>query len=339
MHPLPFLLMCMAGLLVPAQAQVPPREAPPPYVVAARLEAELKAEIAAEGLTVARAMTLATLQEKRGAPAEAEATLLDARKLFPENERLVSMLVGLYSRQGKAAASVAVMEELAALSPTNPARHYTVATYYEEIVRKGFNLSDGDKRTYVLKGIAATDRALALDPMYGDAMAYKNILLRHQMRLETDPARQRILESEANALRTHAMELAKQRAPRASTVPSPSAPPPPPPPPAAPCRPATEVFGQAPVRVGGNIRAPTKTRDVRPVYPPAAHVERIQGVVIIEAYVDSDGRVAQACVLRSIPLLDQAAIDAVAQWEFTPTLLNGLPVPVVMTVTVNFTLQ
>jgi hypothetical protein len=52
-----------------------------------------------------------------------------------------------------------------------------------------------------------------------------------------------------------------------------------------------------------------------------------------------DGKVADAKVLRSIPLLDSAALDAVRQWEFTPTLLNGVPVPVIMTVTVNFTLQ
>jgi protein TonB len=107
----------------------------------------------------------------------------------------------------------------------------------------------------------------------------------------------------------------------------PSAPPPPPPPPSA------------PVRVGGNIKAPTKTRNVNPVYPPIAQSARVQGVVIIEATIGPDGRVKDAKVLRSIPLLDQAALDAVKQWQFTPTLLNGVPVPVIMTVTVNFTLQ
>jgi protein TonB len=106
----------------------------------------------------------------------------------------------------------------------------------------------------------------------------------------------------------------------------PEAPPPPPPP-------------QAPVRVGGNIKPPTKTRDVKPVYPAIAQSARVQGVVIIEATIGPDGRVKDAKVLRSIPLLDQAALDAVKQWEFTPTLLNGVPVPVIMTVTVNFTLQ
>ena len=98
-------------------------------------------------------------------------------------------------------------------------------------------------------------------------------------------------------------------------------------------------LSSAPVRVGGNIKAPTKIRDVRPVYPDEARAGRVQGVVILEVAVEADGRVAQACVLRSIPLLDAAAVDAVKQWEFTPTLLNGVGVPVIMTVTVNFTLQ
>jgi len=108
----------------------------------------------------------------------------------------------------------------------------------------------------------------------------------------------------------------------------PEAPPPPPPPPPA-----------APVRVGGNIKPPTKTKHVAPVYPAIAQSARVQGVVIIEATIGPNGKVQDARVLRSIPLLDQAALDAVKQWEFTPTLLNGVPVPVIMTVTVQFTLS
>ena len=76
-----------------------------------------------------------------------------------------------------------------------------------------------------------------------------------------------------------------------------------------------------------------------PQYPPIAQSARVQGIVIIEATIGPNGRVQEAKVLRSIPLLDQAALDAVRQWEFTPTLLNGVPVPVIMTVTVQFTLQ
>jgi protein TonB len=94
----------------------------------------------------------------------------------------------------------------------------------------------------------------------------------------------------------------------------------------------------APIRIGGNIPAPTKIKDVRPLYPPEAMAARVEGVVILEATIGVDGRVTNARVLRSIPLLDQSALDAVRQWEFTPTRLNGAPVPIIMSVTVNFTL-
>ncbi len=95
----------------------------------------------------------------------------------------------------------------------------------------------------------------------------------------------------------------------------------------------------APVRVGGSIAAPAKIVSVAPEYPAIARAARISGVVILEATIGEDGRVRDVHVLRSIPLLDQAAIDAVRQWLFTPTLLNGQPVPVVMTVTVDFALR
>lgn len=95
----------------------------------------------------------------------------------------------------------------------------------------------------------------------------------------------------------------------------------------------------APVRVGGDVKEPKKIKHVAPVYPDAALSARVQGVVILEAIIDPNGNVSDARVLRSIPILDQAALDAVMQWQFTPTLLNGNPVSVIMTVTVNFSLN
>jgi TonB family protein len=96
---------------------------------------------------------------------------------------------------------------------------------------------------------------------------------------------------------------------------------------------------QEPVRVGGDIQAPVKTKDVRPVYPAMALSSRVEGVVTIDATIGADGKVTDAKVVHSIPLLDQAALAAVRQWEFTPTLVKGVPVPVVMTVTVIFSLN
>lgn len=107
--------------------------------------------------------------------------------------------------------------------------------------------------------------------------------------------------------------------------------PPPPPPPPPPQEPRT-------VRVG-EVRPPTKIRDAAPVYPAIAQSARISGVVIIQATIGVDGAVIDATVLRSVPLLDQAALEAVRQWRYTPSRLNGQPVAVVMTVTVNFQLR
>ncbi|HEY6361174.1 MAG TPA: M56 family metallopeptidase, partial [Vicinamibacterales bacterium] len=121
-------------------------------------------------------------------------------------------------------------------------------------------------------------------------------------------------------------------------------PPPPPAPPAA--RPLTDRAGavatswtEGVLRVGGVVLPPVKTRHVDPAYPAAAQDAGVEGVVILEVLIDEHGTVADTRVLRSIPLLDRVAIEAVRQWEFTPTLLNGVPTPVVMTVTLKFTLS
>lgn len=102
--------------------------------------------------------------------------------------------------------------------------------------------------------------------------------------------------------------------------------------PAAQDRPVTRV---QPLRVGGQIMAPRKVKHANPVCP-AASLPASGAVVILEAIVGSDGMVGDVTVLRSVPPFDQPAIDAVRQWEFTPTLLNNSAVPVILTVTVSY---
>jgi periplasmic protein TonB len=106
-------------------------------------------------------------------------------------------------------------------------------------------------------------------------------------------------------------------------------PPPPPPPPVA--RPV--------YRVGGDIKPPQKIRDVAPRYPQTARSAHVQGIVILEATIGEDGSVRDVKVLRGTPLLDNAAVEAVRQWLFTPPMLNGQAVPAAMTVTVSFRLN
>ena len=93
------------------------------------------------------------------------------------------------------------------------------------------------------------------------------------------------------------------------------------------------------MRVGGDIKEPKKTRNVNPVYPKIAQAAKVSGVVILEATISKEGEVRDVKVLRSIPMLDNAALEAVRQWRYTPPLLNNVPVDVIMTVTVNFTLN
>jgi protein TonB len=106
-----------------------------------------------------------------------------------------------------------------------------------------------------------------------------------------------------------------------------------PPPPPAPKPPA------GPQKVGGQIREPRRVFSVAPIYPGLARQARVQGTVVIQAVIGVDGAVRDTEIINSVPLLDQAALDAVRQWRYAPTLLNGEPVPVIMTVSVRFTLQ
>jgi TonB family protein len=162
---------------------------------------------------------------------------------------------------------------------------------------------------------------------------------------------------EASALLTQ-LEGLVARLPEAPRRPT-SAPPAPPPPPPAATPPVIERAGAnsaqgvaasngdtlnplqagAPLRVGGDIAPPTKIRDVRPIYPADAKDAGIQGVVILECVIDPNGNVADVKVLRGHPSLIDAAIQAVRQWQYTTTTFGGKPVSLLMTVTVNFTLE
>ena len=96
---------------------------------------------------------------------------------------------------------------------------------------------------------------------------------------------------------------------------------------------------QQPIHVHSGMQAPKRTVNVPPVYPTIAVSARKEGIVILEAIIDARGNVESVRVLRSDPLLESAAVEAVKQWKYTPALLNGVAVPVIMTVTVNFTLR
>ena len=94
-----------------------------------------------------------------------------------------------------------------------------------------------------------------------------------------------------------------------------------------------------PVRISSGIKEPRRVVYVPPIYPEIARSARVESTVILDCTIDRDGRVIDARVLRGHPLLDEAALAAVRRWVYMPTLLNGVPVPVLMTVTVRFVIQ
>lgn len=111
----------------------------------------------------------------------------------------------------------------------------------------------------------------------------------------------------------------------------PGAPPPPPPPkPKAP---------SGPVRVGGQVAEANLIRRVQPVYPPLAKSARVSGTVEFSAVISKEGNIENLQLVRGHPLLVNAAREAVLQWKYKPTLLNGQPVEVVTQIIVNFTLS
>jgi TonB family protein len=124
-----------------------------------------------------------------------------------------------------------------------------------------------------------------------------------------------------------------------SNAPVPPTPPPPSDPPRAAEREAPIARPAKRTRVGIDVGEPRKLVHVPPTYPPEALRARVQGTVILECTIGPDGRVTGVEVKRGAPLLDGAAREAVRQWVYEPTRLNGVPVPVVMTVTVNFELR
>ncbi len=155
---------------------------------------------------------LSKIYEDAGRYDEAEAALLKARDVRPNDPLVYQQIAGFYNRQGDFERTMENLNKAADLDPNNAQGFHTVATYYEEKVRKDFRITPAQKKEYIEKGIEAADRATKINPDYSDALLWKNILLRHQMRIEPDRAKQQELEREADRLRSRAIELNKKKA-------------------------------------------------------------------------------------------------------------------------------
>lgn len=161
--------------------------------------------------TLAYHFQLAHLYEQAGSYDSAEAALGRARQMNPRDPSVYVALSGLYSRLGDFPKTMAALHQAAELEPQKPESHQRIAVFYWEKAFRDHRLTRDEKHTYLAAGVAATDRALALDPDYVEALTYKNILLRLQANDETDGSLRAQLIADADALRDRAMALSRSR--------------------------------------------------------------------------------------------------------------------------------
>ena len=154
---------------------------------------------------------LMQIYENGGRFEDAEKAILKAQEVKPNDPLVYTTISGFYNRQGDFPKTIAALQKAAELEPKNPTGWQLVAVYYWEKAYKDHRLSSAEKKDYIGKGIEATDKALALNPDYSEALTYKNLLLRMQGNEETDLAKRAILYKQADDLRNRAIELNKKR--------------------------------------------------------------------------------------------------------------------------------
>jgi tetratricopeptide (TPR) repeat protein len=154
-------------------------------------------------------LELSKIYENAGRYDEAEAQLLKAKEVKPKQPEVYAALSNYYNRQGEFDKTIEALNMAADLQPENPQGYQLVAVFYWEKAFKDKRLNAAQQKDYIARGIEATDKALKLNGDYGDALTYKNILLRMQANLETDRTRQQELIKEADELKNRAMALMK----------------------------------------------------------------------------------------------------------------------------------
>jgi hypothetical protein len=183
------------------------------------------------------------------------------------------------------------------------------------------------------EGIENLNRALLIDANYSDAMAYLNLLIRERADLRDTKAEYAADVAIADEWVQNALDAKKSQAMMSGMAAAPL-PPPPPPPPSTASAPGTPTR----IRVSGMVQKANLITRVDPVYPLLAQQARISGQVRFNAIIGKDGNILNIQLVSGHPLLVAAAKDAVQQYVYKPTLLNGNPVEVITQVDVNFSL-
>jgi len=154
---------------------------------------------------------LAQLYEEAGLFEDAESIYQAVRTFRTDDPIVYLQIAGFYNRAGEFDLTIDALEQRAQMEPNNPEAFYTISTYYWEKAFRDFRITQDEKRGYIMAGLEASDRALALNDRYVDALVYKNILLRMQAN-ETDDLDQRDeLISQADELRNFAEELGREQ--------------------------------------------------------------------------------------------------------------------------------
>jgi TonB family protein len=251
-------------------------------------------------------------------------TLLKEQQAKPADMRIPVQIAAYYNQQNDTAKTIEYLSLPSTMQPDNPETCCVVASYLFGVVAQTARQEERLTPERVGRATLQVDRALRVQPQYLPALLYKAMLLVVQAGAEKDPARQATLNQEAAAVRARFSQLALAdgtASPPEKTIPV--------------SGPSVPTIPNA-VRAGGNIPLPVRTVYVEPVYPDTARLAGIGGMVILEALIGEDGKVMDARIMRSIPALDGAALAAVRQWAFAPTVVKGVPQKVVMSLTVSF---
>jgi TonB family protein len=194
------------------------------------------------------------------------------------------------------------------------------APFSDSSLREDLKRSSGQ---VIEDGILNLRKALSIDSQYADAMAYMNLLVRERASLDDSEEQYKRDIAIADDWVRQSMDAKKAEAAGDTTTTTAT------PPPSVPSR----------IRVGGNVQAANLIKKVIPVYPPKAKEAHVQGTVRFQVIIGNDGLIKNVQLVSGHPLLVRAAQDAVQQWVYKPTLLNGEPVEVITTVDVGFSLD
>ena len=277
-------------------------------------ESALLAAIASEPSQLGPYLELARLYKMANRPKDSIKILHQALPHHPNSTAVFAALLQYINPDSDPAGFEALIDEWRSSDPSDPHPLLVSAGLHLRRARTAVELSV--RQGHVQQAAQLLDQVKAMDPARVEVRRFYLEHVKQLIPLTEDPVeRQRLIDEFEAGAKVAAISGATAGVSTAS-----------PPWPAG------------AVRVGGNIKPPVKTKNVDAIWPPVAQQARVQGVVVLEILIEEAGKVTDAKVLRSIPLLDQAAIEAVRQWEFEPTLLNGAPVPVIMTVTVQFRL-